>query len=313
MNPETEKIIKDQMKKLPTEIRELFTNPSIDAKIVNIGKNNGLNVEQLVTLQTETYLVMLGLVHPDDYPSELKDHLNIDDEKVENIVAETNEKILSKITERLREIYEEMDATSENIDINKENPEVDAKLDTRFDKLTPEMKKLLEDSNYQNTLYEISRTYNLNVEQMGEVEKTVVDLITGSIKSEEFANTLKSNLNLPEETTQKIANDINEKVLKVIRQKMKESPTEDEKILKSAGIEIIQPDLTIPELNSGLTKETPALVEKVVTPHPIMVDKLSGPVQNPQVITEHSVENITKAEPAKTYPKGADPYRLPPV
>lgn len=126
MEIETEKIIKTQMEKLPPEIRSLFTDSELGNKIINIGKKNGIiNIEQLGIFQTETNLVMLGLVHPDEYPNELKTQLNIDTEKVNNIVNDVNKQILSGIREKLKEIYEKTDETME--DENEENLELESR------------------------------------------------------------------------------------------------------------------------------------------------------------------------------------------
>lgn len=115
MDPEIERIIKEQIKKLPDEIRTLFTDPELGNKILNIGKKNGIiNIEQLGTFQTETNLVMLGLVHPDDYPDELKNQLNLSGEKVNNIVNDVNEQIFKGIREKLKEVYEKTDETSDD-------------------------------------------------------------------------------------------------------------------------------------------------------------------------------------------------------
>src|SRR3989344_7144431 len=119
MDQEIEKIIKEQMEKLPIEIRQLFTDPKLGDKIINIGKRNGLNVEQLGILQIETNLVMLGLVHPDEYPNELKNRLKINDMKVDNIINDTNKEILSGILEKLKKIYEKDDEISDDIEEEK--------------------------------------------------------------------------------------------------------------------------------------------------------------------------------------------------
>ena len=134
MDPETEKIIKEQMGKLPDEIRNLFTEPELGNKILNIGKKNGIvNIEQLGTFQTETNLMMLGLVHPDEYPNELKNQLKIDDMKVDNIVNDINTQILSGIREKLKEVYEK---TDETLDTIKESEEPSLKnLETREEML----------------------------------------------------------------------------------------------------------------------------------------------------------------------------------
>ena len=84
-------------------------------KKINIGQRNGLNIEQLGVLQIETNLVMLGLVHPDEYRNELKGRLNIVDEKVDDIINELNKEILSEIREKLKEVYKTTNEISDDI------------------------------------------------------------------------------------------------------------------------------------------------------------------------------------------------------
>lgn len=123
MDSETEKIIKKQMEKLPAEIRNLFTDPELSNKILAIGKKNGIiNIEQLGILQTETNLMMLGLVHPDEYPNELKNRLNINEERLNNIIKDVNQQIFKGIREKLKEAYEKTNNTEENIEVNNQNP-----------------------------------------------------------------------------------------------------------------------------------------------------------------------------------------------
>jgi hypothetical protein len=113
MDPEIEKIIKEQMEKLPIEVKKLFTDSSLGEKIINIGKKNGLNEGQLAILQTETNLVMLGLVHPDEYSDELKSHLNINDIRADNITNDINTEIMSGIREKIKETYEKTEESLE--------------------------------------------------------------------------------------------------------------------------------------------------------------------------------------------------------
>lgn len=107
MDKEIEEIIKKQMEILPIEVRKLFSDPGLKDKILNIGKKNGLNEDQLGTLQLETNLVMLGLVHPDKYSDELKSHLNVNDIKIDNIVNDINKELLTEIREKLIGMFDE--------------------------------------------------------------------------------------------------------------------------------------------------------------------------------------------------------------
>jgi hypothetical protein len=101
MNPETENIIKEQMKILPKEVINILADPAWSEKVLTIGRKNGLTEEQSQTLLLETNLVLLGLVHPDEYADELKNRLKIDEMKADNIVSDINREILSGVREKL--------------------------------------------------------------------------------------------------------------------------------------------------------------------------------------------------------------------
>ncbi len=116
MDPEIEKIIKNQIENSSPEIRKLISDPSINEKILSIGKRNKLNIEQLGVFQTETMLVMLGLVHPDEYATELQERLNTNEFMVNNIIKEMNQEILAPILDKLKELYQKTDKESKNIE-----------------------------------------------------------------------------------------------------------------------------------------------------------------------------------------------------
>ena len=109
MDPETEKIIKKQIEKLPVEVRSIIADPKLGDKISNIGKKNGLNTEQIGVLQVETYLVMLGLMHIDEYTNQLKESLKIDYLKLDNILTDMDNSILGEIQDKINETYNKLD------------------------------------------------------------------------------------------------------------------------------------------------------------------------------------------------------------
>ena len=113
MDPETEKTIKEQISQLPNEVRKLFTDPKLNDKFVIIGKKYGLNIEQLGIFQMETMLMMLGLTHLDDYPQELKSRLAMKEERVDNIITDVNQEILTGMRQKLKEAYDKTNLEEE--------------------------------------------------------------------------------------------------------------------------------------------------------------------------------------------------------
>lgn len=310
MDPEIEKIIKERMEKLPDSIRSVLANPGLNEKIMSIGKKNGLDPEQLGILQIETYLVLLGLVHIDDYPDELKNSLKIEDLKLNGVLNDINAEILNPIREKLKEMYE----TDED---NEEVPEnIGEILDERFDKMPEELKKIIIQSGYHAKLYEIAAESKLNVPQMGALEEATASVLTGATHPDKFEEKIKEKMTLPDEMVKKLVGDINEKILKPIREKMESTygrpkiPTE----IKPAGIRAIpitrKVDLSLPKLAAG-KKETEKVPRPPQKPFPPgLVPKLTGSFQSSTFKTDYTLKREEPAVVKNEVPqKNMDPYR----
>ena len=103
MHSASEKLIEERLALLPPYIRSALSNINWGAEILAIGKKNGLHVDDMGTLQTETVLVLVGLVHPDEFPHNLAEQLHVPKEKINAIVTDVNEKILKTIRQSLIE------------------------------------------------------------------------------------------------------------------------------------------------------------------------------------------------------------------
>ncbi len=190
--------------------------------------------------------------------------------------------------------------------------------------LSPDTVNAISAVPWQAEILKMRETKGYSFEQLGDLETETELLLCGLLSPENYPKELKSRMRISETQANDLVKEMNEQVFSKIKEELikiserkniiQETEKTDAQVLREHGIEIIQPDLTIPELNSPLRSDlgqtTPEVGNKI---HPIMADKLSGPVQTPAVKTEHSVENLTKTDAVKTYPKGSDPYRLPPV
>ena len=332
---------------------------SVDFKniILSMREKKGRDPEQLDELETETELLLCGLIGPDEYQKELEKIMRITPKEMQELVKELNFLIFQNIYEKFVEITEGKKVPMRNISAQVSAPapkalgealgeEIPAEnqiknsnitqtTDPRLDTLPEGVLKIIEDSNYQNTLYEIAQDHKLSVTEMGSLDKVTTNLITGAIHPDEFKNALQKSLYLPKEETGKLVDEINERVFRKIRQKLvgldgsnfTEGPKpfaeaekvkaklqeEDLTVLKTHGIDIIPEKLEIEE------GKKPAV-------HPILAQKLSGPMQIPTIKSEHSasVAPATTPAPAETpalaptppakkepvsYTKNADPYR----
>lgn len=316
--------------KLPPKAQGVFSSMSWLETLKTISKKYGLNETQTETLGTETTLVLLGIIHPVEYEEALTKELGLGDNTVEKILIEIEESILKTVRPELLMAFE----SNKNGEVEEE-PEIIEKLDTRFEKLPKEVENVIKETKYQAILYSIAKEYNLTVAQMGILEKSVTNLIAGSIHPDKFEDSLGSGLKMPLEITRKIVNDINERIFKKIREGLmknsgnistpsreRATPQEGNKIetsiLNKADIKVVESSLPTRTMDMRTLKPTENredILKKIEKPeftHEILTQKLSTTVQIPTVKTEHTLENITKTPPPTSYPPKADPYRLSP-
>ena len=67
-----EQIIKEQLTKLPDDVKKAISSVDLRDKIKKIAEKNRLHIDQAGDLETETVLVMLGLEPTDDYKRNIK-------------------------------------------------------------------------------------------------------------------------------------------------------------------------------------------------------------------------------------------------
>lgn len=297
--------------KLPSEAQEVFAKMEWLESLKQISTKYGLKDEQAQELGTETTLVLLGIIHTDEYEEKIKNGLGTSLEQAGKMLSEINDAILKNIRPQLLEAFNKNAKEAEQGTI-----EIEEGLDERFDKMPKELKKIIIESGYHAKLYAIATEAKLNIPQMGALEEAATGVITGATHPDQFENKIKEKMSLPSETVKKLVSDINEKILRPIREKMETTyskpkiPTEIKPEIKPAGIRAIpiarKPDLSVPELAAG-TKATPP-PQKPVTP--VSVPKLSGSFQSSTVKTDYTLKregpNPVKNDVAQ---KNMDPYR----
>ena len=188
----------------------------------------------------------------------------------------------------------------------------------KFESLPEDLKWTIMAARVDDNIIEIGQKEGLTVEQMGQLSLETHMVMFGFTHPDKFEESVKKSLKLPDEKIHAIVNDVNEKILKEIREKLIESSKgeeekKDTEILKSAGIEII-PDL--PAAPSAQLMQAGKLeitsTEKPKTTPPILTQKLSGFVKNNVVETDHSLHNISEEKKPIDAPSNKpkiDPYR----
>jgi len=313
---ELQKNIALYYEKLPPEAQEVFSSMEWLKTLENISSKYALTQFQQETLVAETTLVLLGIIHPEEYEEILKKELSMPQTLLVEILTEIKGSVLESIRPQLT------DAFTKNISGEETGEVIDGELDDRFKRLPKNIQDAIGESNYQNALYEISRKFQFTIEQMGLLEESVVDVMLGKISSDEFKKSIKNTLRLTNGEVEELVNSINNKILIRIKGKIMEPNTpppqiksEEMDILNQAGIKIMEPDLSVLELTTP--KKVEALSNIPTKPtNPIFGQKFSSTVQIPVVKTEHRnpsvAPNQITPETQKSYPKGGDPYRLAP-
>ena len=86
---------------LSEESRRAIDGVDWKTTILSMRTEKGYSYTQLEDLETETELLLCGLINPEDYPKELEKRMGIPRAQVDELVNEMNEKVFKKIREEL--------------------------------------------------------------------------------------------------------------------------------------------------------------------------------------------------------------------
>lgn len=92
--------------KLPNDLQQSFSSMTWMEDLKNISIKYSLNEEQTETLATETTLVLLSIIHLEDYVLTLKKDLKLDEEKFNKILDDLDVTILKDIKDDLVNTFE---------------------------------------------------------------------------------------------------------------------------------------------------------------------------------------------------------------
>ena len=110
MDENQKKLIKEQMQKIPSEVREAIESSDWERKIFNIGRAHKLHIDDIDVLSMETILTMIGLEHPKDFFDNVKERAEISEDVLLDIIDEVNEQLFTKIRDALKVHYEKVSA-----------------------------------------------------------------------------------------------------------------------------------------------------------------------------------------------------------
>ncbi len=101
---ELEADLKAHFDKLPKDVQQAILSVDYEKVLKDITQRYHLHIDQGAKLETETTLIMLGLVQPKNYSKNLIFEARIDPKAAELIASEVNEKIFQPIIASLHEM-----------------------------------------------------------------------------------------------------------------------------------------------------------------------------------------------------------------
>jgi hypothetical protein len=217
------------MSLLSEEARDAISSVPWRGAILEMRETKGYSFEQLDTLEIETELLLCGLVSIEDYPKELESRMKITKTEVDSLIDQMNESVFKKIRRKLEESIDK----SKKIE---EQPSEKSMQDNLLNSLAYAILKrngeLVDNKNYKE-----SPEYKKFKENPNEIEEPTVE----SINKERIKN-----VKLPVGKNSKISN-----------------PTDTnnenhDKIMKSAGIEILTPNAPLEIEGAKESKEISA-------------------------------------------------------
>lgn len=280
---------------------------SVNWKSIILGMTEKYNPEQLDDLETETELLLCGILNTDDYPKELQNRMKIPREEVMPLINELDKQIFKKIQAELEKRIEE-----ERKNQNTTKPFVP---DPSFINMPNVVQEAINKSNYKPTLYKIAGKYKLTVIQMGILEETTIKVMQNTLHPDEYGKELSSKITIPKEEMDNMIEEINTSILKKIVDLMKNQGDGEEKD------EIPLPPYQKTSKNGelGIRKEivtpipsTPTPAE-TIRPMNIIEDKLKNPTTSSQIVSNYSTPKISNPSTSSTAnnpdSKSHDPYR----
>lgn len=111
---ETEQLIKEQLEKLPANLRGAIESVPWKALVQEIGKQKDLDAEEIISLEQEVMFVLYVFESPSDFIKNIIENVGIDEARALEIAELVSEKIFDQIINKAEETKgEEANKTTE--------------------------------------------------------------------------------------------------------------------------------------------------------------------------------------------------------
>lgn len=109
MDEETQKIIEEQMKILPADVKTAIISIDYKKKLEEITKRQKLMIDQAGKLEMETTLVMIGLEPLADYIDNIERELELSETRAKEIAMDVSDSIFKPIRESLQKMNDDLE------------------------------------------------------------------------------------------------------------------------------------------------------------------------------------------------------------
>jgi hypothetical protein len=96
--------LNEAFNKLPQALKDIFYSDDLTSPINTIGRKYNLHINQIGDLDSETGLVLLGLVHPTNFVTSLTKRLGVDRIVASQIASDINDQVFLRVRDLLKEV-----------------------------------------------------------------------------------------------------------------------------------------------------------------------------------------------------------------
>src|SRR3989344_5535773 len=195
-------------------------------------------------------------------------------------------------------------------------------------KLSEETRRAIDAVSWKATLIGLRESKGYSFEQLGDLEIETELLLCGLLAPEDYPKELEKRMNLPKAKVDELVNDMNQLVFSRMREELVKI-TERKRIFESQPLPESKVEEKAPTGILGINKEEIRVLDKagikIIPPAgtpALSTPEIKAPITHPILTqTEHTLDSspkqttpsvsAKKEEPKTSYPKGADPYRMP--
>lgn len=282
--------INEARAELSQESREAID--SFNWKLIILAMKEKYNEEQLEDLETETELLLCGLLSTEDYPRELETRMKITKEETTSLINELDKQIFKKIQADLER----------RLDTKEKETNKPFVPDPSFINMPKEVQEAINKSDYKATLYRIASKYKLNVIQMGDLEEITIKVMQNILHPNEYERALASKITIPKEELESLISEVNDNILKKIVNIMK---VQESTILTKENKE----EVPLPPYKVAINNQPPAPTPiSNNLPLNVFEEKLKSATVSDHTVSNYSAPKIPIPQ-TNNRSGSSDPYR----